>query len=81
MTELAKAKRRIKRLENCLDAIGRIVQEADDDLTGHGCDSESESPHYRTIMRITRRMARLLPRNQNANDRPTQNAQDQPPGP
>jgi hypothetical protein len=62
MSEVTKLKRRIQQLEKCLKDIGAICQEADDDMSGHGCDDENESPHFRTVMRITRRMGKTLPR-------------------
>ena len=57
MTELTKAKRRIRQLENCLQAVLLWCSDQEIELTAHGADN-AESYAYRELCRLTRRIER-----------------------
>ena len=57
MNPLAKARRRIKQLEKCLDAVAKIARMRAYDLNGHGADTP-DNPEYRTLNEINNRINR-----------------------
>jgi hypothetical protein len=59
MTELAKAKRRIKQLERCLRDVVGILADRDEELERfHGV--EEDSPQRQTMDAVFRRVRRTL---------------------
>ena len=60
MTELAKAKRRIKQLETCLRDVLRWSSDEEIELNGRGADNPDNS-QYVALRRLDRRIRRTLP--------------------
>jgi hypothetical protein len=60
MSELTKAKRRIKRLETCLRDVLRWISDEGIELNGRGADND-DNAQYVALCRLNRRIRRTIP--------------------